>query len=176
MLLPRIVLISGAPGSGKTTLGRHLADALGVPHINKDRIREGLWLTEPSIARDGHRTWGLWMSSVRLLLAAGVSVVVDQTLDRGRSEADLCSQLLPLGRAVNVHTRSSLADSRWRAKLADDPRWEAEQRLQLFAQAEHNATLWTDPLDLGCPCLEVNTTHGYDPTISEMVGWIMAQP
>ena len=173
---PRIVLISGAPGSGKTTLGRHLADALGVPHVNKDRIREGLWLTDPSIARDGDQIWGIWMSSVRLLLTAGVSVVVDQTLYRGRSEADLCSQLLPLGRAVNVHTRSGLADSRWRAKLSDDPRWEPEQLLQLFAQAERNTALWTDPLDLGCPRIEVKTTDGYDPTISEVVAWIMAQP
>jgi hypothetical protein len=85
---PRIVLVSGAPGSGKTTLGRRLADALSVPHVNKDRIREGLWLTDPSIARDGDRIWGIWMSSVRLLLAAGVFVVVDQTLYRGKSEAE----------------------------------------------------------------------------------------
>jgi tRNA uridine 5-carbamoylmethylation protein Kti12 len=173
---PRIVLISGAPGSGKTTLGRHLADALSVPHVNKDRIREGLWLTDPSIARDGHRIWGIWMSSLQLLLAAGASVVVDQTLYRGQSEADLCSQLLPLGRTVNVHTRSALADSRWRAKLSDDPRWEPEQLLQLFAKAESNAPLWTDPLDLGCPRIEVNTTDGYDPSIRELVDWIMAQP
>jgi predicted kinase len=117
MLSPRIVLISGAPGSGKTTLGRHLADALSVPHVNKDRIREGLWLTDPSLARDGDRIWNIWMSSVRLLLTAGVSVVVDQTLYRGRSEADLCSQLLPLGRAVNVHTRSRLTDSRSREAI-----------------------------------------------------------
>jgi tRNA uridine 5-carbamoylmethylation protein Kti12 len=173
---PRIVLVSGAPGSGKTTLGRHLADALSVPHVNKDRIREGLWLTDPSIARDGDRIWGIWMSSVRFLLAAGVSVVVDQTLYRGKSDADLLSQLLPLGRTVNVHTRSLLADSRWRAKLSDDPRWEPEQLRQLFAQAESNAALWTDPLDLCCPRIEVNTTDGYDPTIREVVDWIMAQP
>ena len=103
---PRLVLVSGAPGSGKATLGRHLADALSVPHVNKDRIREGLWLTDPSTAGDGDRIWGIWMSSVQLLLAAGVSVVVDQTLYHGKSEADLLSQLLPLGRTVNVHTRS----------------------------------------------------------------------
>jgi adenylylsulfate kinase-like enzyme len=111
MASPRMVLVTGALGSGKTTLGRHLADALSVPHVNKDRIREGLWLTDPSTARDGDRIWGIWMSSVRLLLAAGVSVVVDQTLYRGKSEADLWSQLLPLSRTVNVHTRSPLADS-----------------------------------------------------------------
>jgi hypothetical protein len=46
----------------------------------------------------------------------------------------------------------------------------------LFAQAESNAALWTDPLDLGCPTIEVNTTDGYDPKIGEVVDWIMAQP
>jgi predicted kinase len=171
-----MVLVSGAPGSGKTTLGRHLADALRVPHVNKDRIREGLWLTDPSTARDGGRVWRIWMSSVRLLLDAGVSLVIDQTLYRGMSEADLRAQLLPLCRTVNVHTRSPVADSRWRAKLADDPRWEPEQLRQLFAQAESNAARWTDPLDLGCPLIEVNTTDGYDPNVGEVVDWIMAQP
>jgi hypothetical protein len=37
---------------------------------------------------------------------------------------------------VNVHTRSRLADSRWRAKASEDPRWKPEQLLQLFAQGE----------------------------------------
>ena len=169
---PRIVLISGAPGSGKTTPGRR---AEGAARQQGPYPRR-LWLTDPSIARDGDRIWGIWMSSVRLLLAAGVSVVVDQTLYRGRSEADLCSQLLRLGRAVNVHTRSRLAESRWRAKVSDDPRWEPEQLIQLFAQAECNTALWTDPLDLGCPRIEVNTTDGYAPTIRDVVDWIMAQP
>jgi hypothetical protein len=69
-----------------------------------------------------------------------------------------------------------VADSRWRAKLADDPRWEPEQLRQLVTQADSNAARWTEPLDLGCPLIEVNTTDGYDPSIGEVVDWIMAQP
>ena len=39
----RIVLVSGAPGSGKTTLGQPLAAALGMPFISKDAIKERLF-------------------------------------------------------------------------------------------------------------------------------------
>jgi predicted kinase len=175
MTQPLIVLISGAPGSGKTTLGRCLADELQVPHINKDRIREGLWLTDPSLALDGERTWELWIASLRLLLTSGVSVVTDQTLYRGRSEAELRSRLLSLGRAVNVHARSPVANARWREKIAADPHWSDEQVAHLFAQVEGNAPLWTDPLDLGCPLIEVDTTNGYVPSIPELVAWVHTQ-
>jgi glucokinase len=39
----RFVVISGLPGSGKTTLGRRLADALKLPLIDKDEILERLF-------------------------------------------------------------------------------------------------------------------------------------
>jgi adenylate kinase family enzyme len=42
---PLLVLISGVPGGGKTTLARSLADHLIVPHLNKDVVRDGLWFT-----------------------------------------------------------------------------------------------------------------------------------
>ena len=38
----RIVLVSGAPGAGKTTLATPLAAALGLPLFSKDRIKETL--------------------------------------------------------------------------------------------------------------------------------------
>jgi len=37
------VLVSGLPGSGKTTLGRRLASALGLPLLDKDDILERLF-------------------------------------------------------------------------------------------------------------------------------------
>ena len=40
------VVVSGLPGSGKTTLGRRLAPALGLPLIDKDDILERLFDTK----------------------------------------------------------------------------------------------------------------------------------
>ncbi|KAI9021322.1 P-loop containing nucleoside triphosphate hydrolase protein [Hyaloraphidium curvatum] len=38
-----VVVISGVPGSGKTTIGRPLARALGLPFLDKDDILEALF-------------------------------------------------------------------------------------------------------------------------------------
>lgn len=38
-----IVVVSGAPGSGKTTLAALLAPALQMPVISKDLVKESLW-------------------------------------------------------------------------------------------------------------------------------------
>jgi glucokinase len=40
------VVVSGLPGSGKTTLGRRLARALGLPIIDKDEILDRLFETK----------------------------------------------------------------------------------------------------------------------------------
>ena len=50
-----IVVVSGAPGSGKTTLAAVLAPALQMPRIGKDLIKESLWDTlDPP---KGDRQW-----------------------------------------------------------------------------------------------------------------------
>jgi chloramphenicol 3-O-phosphotransferase len=49
----RFVVVSGLPGSGKTTLARQLAPVLGLPVIDKDSILEGLFDSKGS----GHAAW-----------------------------------------------------------------------------------------------------------------------
>src|SRR4029453_4876249 len=49
------VVISGLPGSGKTTLARRLAPNLGLPLIDKDDILDGLFESKGSGSAAGRR-------------------------------------------------------------------------------------------------------------------------
>jgi AAA domain len=40
---PQFIVVSGLPASGKSTLGRTIAGALGLPMLDKDEILEGLF-------------------------------------------------------------------------------------------------------------------------------------
>lgn len=82
MANPLLLLVSGPPGSGKTTLGEKIAHDLKMPFFNKDGIKETLFDTLGWSDREWSRQLGI--ASARLLfhyierqLAAGQSVVAE---------------------------------------------------------------------------------------------------
>jgi predicted kinase len=66
---PAIILVSGAPGAGKTTLAKPLAAALGFALLSKDHIKETLHNAMPGPADDLPWSRKLGGASMELLWA-----------------------------------------------------------------------------------------------------------
>ncbi|MFJ4075149.1 AAA family ATPase [Curtobacterium sp. NPDC089991] len=161
-----IALISGAPGSGKTTLASVLAAELGWPRVDRDQLYAGL-MAGADLGRDEvvpHGVRMFWTVTAHLA-AAGCSVIADATLYRGQSEADVRTALVSVGDVRNVHCRSALAFDRFVAR--GHPQ-------ELNDRVARNAPVVTEPLDLGVSRLDVDTTDGYDPELLRVVDWLRA--
>ncbi len=79
---PLVLIITGPPASGKSTLGRGLAPRLGLPFISKDLFKETLfdelgWSDREWSRRLGGASIALLFRSAAALLEAGQSVALE---------------------------------------------------------------------------------------------------
>ncbi|MBG0824907.1 ATP-binding protein [Planomonospora sp. ID91781] len=79
---PVLTVVSGPPGSGKTTLARELVRALGFPLACRDEIKQGMVHRTPADGPDGadllnRRTLAAFFTVLETLLRAGVSVIAE---------------------------------------------------------------------------------------------------
>ncbi len=82
MSTPLLVIVTGLPGTGKTTLGRRLAADLALPFLYKDGIKETLfdslgWSDREWSRRLGLASYDLLFYFLGVELAAGRSLVVE---------------------------------------------------------------------------------------------------
>src|SRR6478735_6516907 len=92
---PTLVVVSGPPGSGKTTLAHAIAQALPCPAICRDQIKEGMAHAEGQDFQGGNgdpltqRTLRRFFEVVRVLVAAGVTVGAEAAFQDPRWRPEL---------------------------------------------------------------------------------------
>ena len=164
----RIVLVTGPPASGKTTLAGPLAEAPHFTHLAKDEIKESLFTTLRGRAGDVRFSRRLSTAATDLLWVLaphfpGVVLEANFRTQRPEERAKLSALLNDPGTSlVEVHCRLPLEEAARRfAERARNERHHPAHVLKEMSLAQ--LAEYAEPFAL-TPVIELDTTHPVDLT------------
>jgi len=160
-MLPLLVVVTGAPGSGKTTVARALAAELGRPLVAKDDIKEALFDALGTGDREwsrrlGRATYDVLFLVARRLLEAGASCVVESNFSNAEP-----LRALPPARVVQILCVAphDIVLERYAARMRHPGHLDAEMLEELRQRLD--ADEWK-PLAIDGELIEFDTSEPVD--------------
>ena len=159
-----LVIVSGPPGSGKTTIGRALAEALGWPYIEKDAIKESLFES----LGVGDEDWSLRLSKASFAVMFAVAAELERAILEGnfgpdQREAIRAVHPAPMEIFCWCDREELLRRIRNRTRHPGHVDEETLRRVAAGVPSEK-------PLELGGPYLELDTTKPVDA--QRVAAWV----
>lgn len=173
MRRPLLVIVSGAPGAGKSMLARKIADYMRFPHIERDTVLRSVEFGSDKQLNRANDIVPLYYDLLQTMMRQGMSVVTDGTIYKGISEADIKEKLVPFAHVINVHARAKNEHQRWldreNARESRDSKEWIDGHLPTLHKVYESAV---DPLEIGVKIIEVDCNDGYNPEIPDIVAMI----
>ena len=164
---PKLVVVTGPPGSGKTTLSKQLGKLLYFPVVSRDEIKEG-YVSTFNIRHDelpentNKIASEVFFRTVELLLSNKVSLIAEAAfqhqvwepqIERFKKYADVF--------VIICVIEAEIAAQRHLERDLDDP------KRRFFHGAALRPAEYEPPV-LDVPTIKVCTLNGYDPELEEI--------
>ncbi len=181
---PTLVIVSGAPRSGKTTLAHRLASDLRLPLISKDELKEaladaiGVPPDVPASKRLGAAAYAMLYFVAQQLLEAPTGLIIESNFRRGVSEPEL-RPLLAWSAAglIQCTAAPEVVLRRYSERHDQGDRHPAHLDTdRAAALADDLSAGRFEPLDLPIPTLVVDTTDGWRPPYEEVRDFAAVPP
>ena len=182
--LPMLVVVTGRPASGKTTLAHALAKAIRCPLISRDEIKEGFINTLKSSGQSHSDINGYiyttFFSTVELLLNKRVTLVAEAAFQH-KVWLPKLEALRKVARIRLIHCTidPQLAKSRFVERSTMDAervQYHDDLTVEAAREAIERLIETYEPPQMNVPTLVVNTTDGYQPSLTEIVSFIRNPP
>lgn len=163
---PKLIIVTGEPGSGKSSLVKTLAKELDLPYISRDELKEGY---VDNIGK-GHGELPpetnkyiteLFFGTIEQILSEGGSIIAEAAFQHKLWSFFLTPMMDKCQLKVLICT-TSLAAARRRMRAENDPRHE-----YYHGKAELGEIAYDEPR-LPCPTVLIDTTESYVPGIPEL--------
>lgn len=166
-----VVLVTGVPAAGKTTLARALSAQLGIPLLSKDRVKEELFdtLGELDRARLSHAASNvLWSLLPDCPGGALVELWLDPRRDTGLAAQGLARAAVSWVLEILCVCPGDIATQRYAARTRHPAHLPPDETT---LQRIRDAAPLMQPLGIG-PALRVDTTSPVD--VEPLAGWVRA--
>jgi predicted kinase len=166
-----LVVVTGPPGAGKTTIAEQLRNRLSLPLLAKDTFKETLGeqlgvTARAASHRLGTAVFELLRVVVHELLRNGVSLIVEANFT---PRAGLFTALPPC-RIAQVHVAASPATLRSRLLNRSSDRHPVHYDREVASEiADRAAAGEWDPLRLSGVLVRIDTTHGFPADVASLL-------